>query len=139
MPIRDKKLATQPRTEPASTMLRSCKTSKTPTSPNASPTNCSRVTFSPMKWFGECRSRLQPRNQCRNAGGHALTDRGEHASKVTSMYQRACNETVADLIRIRPPRTGEERDCGHDDHDENHPHGQKSQRLDVRHARSGRR
>jgi hypothetical protein len=43
---------------------------------------------------------------------------------------------MADLIRIRPPRTGEERDGGHDQHGENHSHRQKGQRLDIRQAKT---
>ena len=34
-----------------------------------------------------------------------MTDRDEHASKAKSVHQRACNEAMADLIRIRPTCT----------------------------------
>src|SRR5262245_16438705 len=44
----------------------------------------------------------------------ALADRGEHACEAKSVHQR--NEAMADLVRIRPPCTPGERDCGDDDH-----------------------
>src|SRR6266481_3846013 len=103
MPISDKKLATQPRTEPASTMLRLCRTSKTPISPSASPTHCRRD-FLVREAVGECRGhdRLESQDERGDPGGYAVTDRGEHASEAKSVHQRACNEAMADLIRMRP-------------------------------------
>jgi hypothetical protein len=44
---------------------------------------------------------------------------------------------MADLTCIRPLRIPDDYDSGHDQHDESHPHGQKSQRLDIRQAKAG--
>ena len=53
------------------------------------------------------------------------------------MHQRARNEAMADLIRMKPTCAPGKRDAGHDDYGESHPHGQEGQWLDVWQAVAG--
>ena len=66
-----------------------------------------------------------------------MTDGSEHSSETEAVHQQASNQAMADLTCIRPPRIPDDYDSGHDQHDESQPHGQKSQRLDIRQAKAG--
>jgi hypothetical protein len=44
---------------------------------------------------------------------------------------------MANLTCIRPLRIPDDYDSGHDQHGESHPHGPKSQGLDIRQAKAG--
>jgi len=80
---------------------------------------------------------LQPRDQRRYTGWHALADRGEHAAKVEPMHQSPGREAMGDVRPAWETCTSNSCDQRHEHDDKNHAHGQKSQRFDVRQAIAG--
>ena len=127
------KLAIQPSGEPASTMLRSCSTSKhaDQAEHQAEPLQARDLLAHEAVGDGRGEDRLQARDQRRDAGRHALADGGEHAAEIKPVHQRTRHQAVADLRPVRPARLRRERDRAHDEHDEHHAHRQKRHRLDI--------
>ena len=86
---------------------------------------------------GRGEQRLQPGDQCRDAGWHALADRDEDAAEIKPVHHRARRHAVADLGAARPARAHGKRDGGQDEHHEDHPHRQEGERLDIGQAELG--
>ena len=80
---------------------------------------------------------LQPRDQRRYPGRHALADRSENAAKVEPVHQRAGRETMGGLRPTGETCASDACDQRHEDDDKDHAQGQKCQRLDVRQAIAG--
>lgn len=81
--------------------------------------------------------RLQPRDQRRYSGWHALADRREHAAKAEPVHQRTGREAMGGLRTAQETRASDGCDQRHEDDDKDHAHGQERQRLDVRQAIAG--